>query len=145
MDPQGSTAGRTTSVKAIELEIDPNKIEGPDNIVRAAQNALKLQDLSRQLLDMVLASLDQCPPTLRFMLVSTKKACDARFPLMSARVMCSLFFLRFLLPALCSPDKYGLGLMGSKNFNMPPEVRSALVKISKLIQGAWRSLCGRVC
>lgn len=154
----GSAVMPDTQSSYVDLEIDPSIC--PD-LRKVAENSLTLMKLAKvcagvvsrgavffcwwfsltqdgkqtqSLLDAVIASLPSCPPTLRYILSAVHTSCRGAHPSMADRLMSSIFFLRFLLPALCAPDHYGIGLVGKKRV-MPQEVRRALVKISKLIQG----------
>jgi hypothetical protein len=109
----------------IFLEIDPNRATPAMNL---KQNFMQLETLAQRFFDSVVNSLQWVPPEFiklcAFMAYESKK----RFEDSEDVVVAGFLFLRFLCPAISSPEGFGLAAVGT------PEARRTLLLVGKIMQ-----------
>eukprot|EP01105_Mastigella_eilhardi_P001554 TRINITY_DN1185_c0_g1_i4.p1 TRINITY_DN1185_c0_g1~~TRINITY_DN1185_c0_g1_i4.p1 ORF type:complete len:657 (+),score=186.42 TRINITY_DN1185_c0_g1_i4:60-1973(+) len=113
------------------LEIDPARLSGAeaDISTMVTGNAARIMQITQQLFDHIVASVEVCPMSLR-MLVSHARAEVARkFPEKAVMIVGGFVFLRCLCPAIVSPEAYGL-----ITSPVSAEAQRSLILISKLLQ-----------
>ncbi|KAL6077877.1 GTPaseactivator protein for Ras-like GTPase [Balamuthia mandrillaris] len=107
------------------LEIDPQKA-GPEEDVK--KNEETLLSKSRVFLKTLYVSVHLLPENLGVVMKELQEAVGKRFPELRATIVPSILFLRFICPALVSPQRFGL---------VPEQpngrVARALILISKLL------------
>mmetsp|Transcript_19695 Transcript_19695/g.75550 ORF Transcript_19695/g.75550 Transcript_19695/m.75550 type:complete len:805 (-) Transcript_19695:72-2486(-) len=108
------------------LEVNPSNV---DNRVDISENLSKVFALSQAFLDHILNTGNQCPLLFREALAHTKQQVDEVYPNMTNAVVGGLMFLRYLCPAIVSPQKFAL-LPRAPD----PTKQRALILISKLLQ-----------
>ena len=108
-----------------------------DNVPPREQELLFLRKLAvvcgalMRVAQSVMSSVKQVPDLVKYLLKSLYAATQHKFPKECRTVTGSLFFLRFVCPALVSPDQFGL--VAPDNPLAPPE-RKALVLLTKAVQ-----------
>jgi len=97
---------RTISEYKKDLEIEPNKKVSEDQ-KKSSRKFLKRKLI--QLTNELQKSVEDCPREIRYMCFYLADASKKRFPSLSPHFgVCSIFFLRFLVPALVNPSTVGL-------------------------------------
>ena len=84
-------------------EVNPAKTKA--NVEENMQNLLKR---CQQILDVILNSLDICPPSFRMVTKHLQREVVKRFPESKNTCVGGFLFLRFLCPVLMAPDALGL-------------------------------------
>eukprot|EP01103_Thecamoeba_quadrilineata_P005604 TRINITY_DN15378_c0_g1_i1.p1 TRINITY_DN15378_c0_g1~~TRINITY_DN15378_c0_g1_i1.p1 ORF type:complete len:793 (-),score=151.24 TRINITY_DN15378_c0_g1_i1:143-2521(-) len=108
------------------FEIDPNKVE---DINEVESNLERLLTVSQAFLDKLFKNVEKCPGPFRALFRHAREQVGKYFPEMQRLVVGGFIFLRFLCPAIVTPEKYGLvSVTPSK------EARRALVLVSKILQ-----------
>jgi len=107
-------------------EVDAEKLEPGFDV---EQNMNRLMTTCKEFLDIIVSSIDRVPKQFRVILNYIRKSVGARFPEMMDKMVGAFFFLRFLCPAIVTPDRYGL-----VPTTPPNNARRGLVLISKLLQ-----------
>lgn len=96
----------------IGLEIDPKKLNGTSESGRtmsATEHGLQLVRLTQDLLDhLKTVAAHTCPPIFRLLFAVMRRCIRVKFPQMELLSIGSFLFLRFLSPAIVTPQKYGL-------------------------------------
>ena len=115
----------TSSSSTKEYEIDPQKLQ-VDDVPEA--NRKNLEELATKFLDAILDSTSLVPNPIKSICYFLVSAVKDRFPDANMNVVIGGFiFLRFVCPAVVSPDQ-PLGSVDTKDF------RRALVLVTKIIQ-----------
>jgi len=107
-------------------EVDAEKLEPGFNV---EQNMNRLMTTCKEFLDIIVNSRDRIPKQFRVIFNYARKAVGVRFPEMMHKMVGAFFFLRFLCPAIVTPDRYGLAPAAP-----PANARRGLVLVSKLLQ-----------
>jgi len=110
----------------VGFEIDPNKINSAEDI---AENLKKLKAATSKFLDQILKSKDSCPMSLREFLWMAATEVGQKFPASRRQVVAGFYFLRFVCPAIFSPEKFGLA-----KGNIPAVGQRSLILIAKILQ-----------
>jgi len=105
------------------LEVDPDKLKPGDDI---KQNQERVCNITKQILDNILRAADRIPKILQEFFLYIRKC----FSNSEKIIFGSLFFLRFVCPAISLPEGHGI-------FKTPPSIasRRQLVLVSKILQG----------
>jgi len=105
---RSTVLGLLTTISSLEhsMEVSPNSAFG--NKINIKANHDKILEISQTFLDQVLSSASRVPIVFRELLYHTKERVDRVFPNMTHAVIGGFVFLRFLCPAIVSPQKYGL-------------------------------------
>jgi len=127
--------GVVSEAKSKPLEIDPNRVEDP-NI--AKKNVEKVLNLTKKFMNVFFHSYDLFPPKFETILrtfynlltevESTKSHLGLGYSENALRLFGGFLMLRFICPAIVSPQKCGLVKENSVH------VQRALVLISKILQ-----------
>eukprot|EP00698_Gefionella_okellyi_P005606 TRINITY_DN1509_c0_g1_i2.p1 TRINITY_DN1509_c0_g1~~TRINITY_DN1509_c0_g1_i2.p1 ORF type:complete len:549 (+),score=114.24 TRINITY_DN1509_c0_g1_i2:113-1759(+) len=107
-------------------EIDPLKLKEGDDLYR---NMQKLRDTAYKLLKALVDTACDWPPELRVITHQLQQAVMAKFPEAQYSAVGGLVFLRFICPALLTPQSFGL-------LDTPPSAnaRRSFVLCAKLLQ-----------
>ncbi|KAK5584615.1 hypothetical protein RB653_006229 [Dictyostelium firmibasis] len=110
----------------INLEVDPSKgITEAD----AEQNAIQLSFFCSSFITAIKASLDQLPIEIRQICQIINELVEKKYPNDNIKSVGGFFFLRFVNPAIFSPE--ALGLISTPP---SPNVRRTLTLVSKILQ-----------
>eukprot|EP01103_Thecamoeba_quadrilineata_P017176 TRINITY_DN598_c0_g3_i1.p1 TRINITY_DN598_c0_g3~~TRINITY_DN598_c0_g3_i1.p1 ORF type:complete len:480 (-),score=85.64 TRINITY_DN598_c0_g3_i1:42-1481(-) len=122
-----SLVSEVTTCKA-SFEIDPNKAL-ESGCIDVKKNLERLLNICQELLDKIFRTYEKFPLPIRALFRYTREEVDKKFPEMQRLAIGGLLFLRFLCPAIVTPEKYGL-------ISAPPstESRRTLILISKILQ-----------
>eukprot|EP01102_Stenamoeba_stenopodia_P020321 TRINITY_DN786_c0_g7_i1.p1 TRINITY_DN786_c0_g7~~TRINITY_DN786_c0_g7_i1.p1 ORF type:complete len:924 (-),score=135.37 TRINITY_DN786_c0_g7_i1:1405-4176(-) len=112
-----------------DWEIDPSKA---DKGVDVMNNLEKLLVLTQDFLKTLFKSVDQCPTSFRLIFAHTQREIGNRFPEMKQLVVGAFLFLRFICPALVTPERYSI--LPNEGQNLPAQARRGLILVSKLLQ-----------
>jgi len=107
-------------------EIDPSKIPKSQDVEANADNLIQI---CQDFYDAITKSLDFCPPQFREVCALLKKTVHERFPGFEHNAIGGFLFLRFICPAICSPEGFGV-----INELSNPDLRRALVLVTKILQ-----------
>uniref|UniRef100_A0A2A4J833 Ras-GAP domain-containing protein n=1 Tax=Heliothis virescens TaxID=7102 RepID=A0A2A4J833_HELVI len=113
----------------ISFEVDPARLDPNQDI---EMNRSNLIDLTKEVFDRIVGSADKFPPQLRSMchcLYQVLSKRFAQFPQTSVGAVGTVLFLRFINPAIVSPQE-----MGIVNRPVPPHVKRGLMLMSKILQ-----------
>ena len=110
------------------VETGPKLSSGLQKMSYVTKNAQKLVALADALLANVKKNFNKCPPSLRKIFEMVAALTALKYPELKWKIVGSLFFLRFLNPALCSPEKYEL-----VSREITPQSRKGLVTVSKML------------
>jgi hypothetical protein len=107
-------------------EVDPAKIPASEDPV---ENMHNLRDTAERALEVITDSLPDVPAEVRELLARTKAAVTTKFPESRLKSVGAFFFLRFVCPAIFSPEGFAI-------IDHPPDKQSrrALILISKAVQ-----------
>ncbi len=108
------------------FEVDPKY--SPSDV---AANMERLEQLCITFLDTLIASVDLMPVPFRWMARVMHDEVAARFPDSKKQSVGGFLFLRFICPAMLSPEHHGLAEDGSQ---LTPEKRRPLTLVSKVLQ-----------
>eukprot|EP00027_Filamoeba_sp_ATCC50430_P007038 CAMPEP_0168551948 /NCGR_PEP_ID=MMETSP0413-20121227/6452_1 /TAXON_ID=136452 /ORGANISM="Filamoeba nolandi, Strain NC-AS-23-1" /LENGTH=500 /DNA_ID=CAMNT_0008582523 /DNA_START=110 /DNA_END=1612 /DNA_ORIENTATION=- len=108
------------------FEVDPNRAEKGIDV---KDNLKKIISIANEFLKNIYDSMEECPMFLRQILYYAKKEVSKKFPQCGSLIVGVFFFSRFLIPAIVTPNQYGLSVE-------PPsmEAQRGLILISKLLQ-----------
>eukprot|EP00020_Sapocribrum_chincoteaguense_P004048 CAMPEP_0170754270 /NCGR_PEP_ID=MMETSP0437-20130122/12919_1 /TAXON_ID=0 /ORGANISM="Sexangularia sp." /LENGTH=882 /DNA_ID=CAMNT_0011093409 /DNA_START=153 /DNA_END=2799 /DNA_ORIENTATION=- len=107
-------------------EVDPAKIPASEDPV---ENMHNLRDTAERALEVITDSLPDVPREVRVLLARIKAAVTTKFPESRLKSVGAFFFLRFVCPAIFSPEGFAI-------IDNPPDKQSrrALILISKAVQ-----------
>eukprot|EP01101_Sappina_pedata_P009657 TRINITY_DN569_c2_g1_i1.p1 TRINITY_DN569_c2_g1~~TRINITY_DN569_c2_g1_i1.p1 ORF type:complete len:666 (-),score=164.85 TRINITY_DN569_c2_g1_i1:109-2106(-) len=111
------------------FEIDPAKIIGGDDLNENRKNLMEGADLY---FDGIRRSISNCPAPFKVICRELRSSVIDKFPELTHAVIGGFFFLRFMGPAIISPE--GFGVLQENTPSLQPEARRALVLVSKLLQ-----------
>eukprot|EP01103_Thecamoeba_quadrilineata_P003361 TRINITY_DN13151_c0_g1_i1.p1 TRINITY_DN13151_c0_g1~~TRINITY_DN13151_c0_g1_i1.p1 ORF type:complete len:616 (+),score=116.56 TRINITY_DN13151_c0_g1_i1:100-1848(+) len=111
----------------ISIEIDPNRLEMGENLDQNLENLFRM---SKRFLDEICASVDYCPRPLRLLSRILQEEVNLKFPESAQTSMGGFFFLRFLCPAIVTPDAFNIIAPSALNKGS----RRSLILISKVLQ-----------
>jgi len=106
------THGHTSDTKKslfdadLELEVDPNKMEDGEESFRI--NRYQLLLTAQKLLQCILDSKTSFPPDIRIILYYVSTIVTRTFPTSKYKALGCFIFLRFIVPAITTPQIYGL-------------------------------------
>eukprot|EP00051_Salpingoeca_urceolata_P003452 m.57787 g.57787 ORF g.57787 m.57787 type:complete len:2607 (+) comp12795_c0_seq1:372-8192(+) len=106
-------------------EIDPSRLKSPD---AAKENLARLVACVRQLFDAILSSADIMPPQLKTLCFMIRSLSEQHFPEAGLSAVGGFLFLRYLSPAIVSPEAYGLVE------SMSGHAQRGLLLVSKVVQ-----------
>ncbi|XP_060809014.1 neurofibromin [Amyelois transitella] len=113
----------------LSFEVDPARLDANQDI---ELNRAQLTDLTKEVFDRIVNSADKFPPQLRSMchcLYQVLSKRFAQFPQTSVGAVGTVLFLRFINPAIVSPQE-----MGIVSRPVPPAVKRGLMLMSKILQ-----------
>ncbi|XP_075988638.1 neurofibromin 1 isoform X2 [Anticarsia gemmatalis] len=113
----------------ISFEVDPARLDKNQDI---ELNRSNLINLTKEVFDRIVNSADKFPPQLRSMchcLYQVLSKRFAQFPQTSVGAVGTVLFLRFINPAIVSPQE-----MCIVNRPVPPHVKRGLMLMSKILQ-----------
>eukprot|EP01119_Soliformovum_irregulare_P019017 TRINITY_DN5943_c0_g1_i1.p1 TRINITY_DN5943_c0_g1~~TRINITY_DN5943_c0_g1_i1.p1 ORF type:complete len:2529 (-),score=855.67 TRINITY_DN5943_c0_g1_i1:42-7628(-) len=116
----------------LTFELDPNKLPKGQTMEQNVTNVLKV---SQQFMSAIVKSVDDCPLPLREVCHFMHQAVHERFPTFENSAVGGFIFLRFLCPAIISPEGFGV-IKDLPN----PDVRRGLVLATKSIQNLANGL-----
>eukprot|EP01102_Stenamoeba_stenopodia_P002152 TRINITY_DN1191_c0_g1_i1.p1 TRINITY_DN1191_c0_g1~~TRINITY_DN1191_c0_g1_i1.p1 ORF type:complete len:471 (-),score=100.56 TRINITY_DN1191_c0_g1_i1:110-1522(-) len=119
---------RWIGASATSFEIDPAKMVGGDIIEENRKNLMEGAEL---FFNGIRRSISACPPAFRAICYVLQQSVIERFPESKHSVVGGFFFLRFMCPAIISPEGFGVLADGQVLLD---EARRALVLVSKLLQ-----------
>ncbi|KAJ6228903.1 hypothetical protein M0813_08402 [Anaeramoeba flamelloides] len=120
-----STIAMVARIKS-HLEVDPHRVG--EEIAEKNKNALML--LTNEFIGKIILSTRETPLSFRIICRAMKKATHRVFPESTYKSLNNILFLRFFVPAIATPDAYGI--MEKKDIDIT--LRRNLVSISKIIQ-----------
>lgn len=107
------------------FEIDPHRI-AEDEDINANVQTLKLS--AQKFLHQVMESVNSVPLCLRLICQALQQTVKKRFPSAARKAVGGFYFLRFICPAIVSPE--GFGVIDK----LEPRGRRALILMSKIVQ-----------
>ncbi|KAL0809300.1 hypothetical protein ABMA28_011514 [Loxostege sticticalis] len=113
----------------LSFEVDPARLDPNQDI---EVNRTNLIDLTKEVFDRIVNSADKFPPQLRSMchcLYQVLSKRFAQFPQTSVGAVGTVLFLRFINPAIVSPQE-----MGIVNRPVPAQLKRGLMLMSKILQ-----------
>ncbi|XP_046839575.1 neurofibromin-like isoform X2 [Xenia sp. Carnegie-2017] len=110
----------------LTFELDPNKLEAGETLQENTQN---VKDLAQKFLNSFFESLDDFPNPLKLLCYCLKKVVSQRFRQHKAEAVGSAIFLRFINPAINSPQ-----MLGIIEHPPPDNIRRGLMFLSKILQ-----------
>eukprot|EP00834_Sanchytrium_tribonematis_P004498 NODE_225_length_12315_cov_1.300671.p1 type:complete len:2063 gc:universal NODE_225_length_12315_cov_1.300671:7780-1592(-) len=110
----------------IQFEIDPLKLSNPQELARNTQN---LKDMCEFIMNKIYGNKSEIPIVIRNVCNIISNIVGQKFPDAKNNAVSGYFFLRFVCPAIVSPEGSGLTLS-----NRNPELSRSLVLIAKCIQ-----------
>jgi len=117
----------------LTFEVDPQKLPtGQDRLANIQNVAKGAEDFLRA----VVASVDHCPVQFREVCAYLKQEVGKRFPGAEHSAIGGFIYLRFICPAIVSPE--GFGLVQARVMTL--ELRRGLVLITKVLQNLANKL-----
>lgn len=113
----------------VSFEVDPARLEPNEDIEENRQNLIAL---TQRVFDAILNSADKFPPQLRSMCHCLYQVLSKRFPQFphnNIGAVGTVIFLRFINPAIVSPQE-----MGIVSKQVPNSVKRGLMLMSKILQ-----------
>ncbi|ELR12939.1 GTPaseactivator protein for Ras-like GTPase [Acanthamoeba castellanii str. Neff] len=108
------------------MEIDPARaVPGED----PEENAQTLSDFCHLFLNTITSSIKHCPMSFRAVCYHLQREVIKKFPQSKYIVLTNFFFLRFISPAIVSPEAFGI-----LEEQVSPKCRRGLVLVSKVMQ-----------
>lgn len=89
------------------LEVDPNRC--PDTSQRDL-NSSKLMDLVGFFFEDIFSSLKMVPSIFKVLFQNLVRIVEAKFPAVKLEIVGGFFFLRFLCPAIISPERFKINI-----------------------------------
>ncbi|XP_068081132.1 neurofibromin [Anabrus simplex] len=111
------------------FEVDPARLDASEDI---EENRRNLVALTQKVFDAILSSAEKFPPQLRSMCHCLYQVLSKRFPQFPQNnigAVGTVIFLRFINPAIVSPQE-----MGIVTKQVPPSVKRGLMLMSKILQ-----------
>ncbi|XP_021921694.1 neurofibromin isoform X3 [Zootermopsis nevadensis] len=111
------------------FEVDPARLDPSEDI---EENRRNLVALTQKVFDAIISSADKFPPQLRSMCHCLYQVLSKRFPQFPQNnigAVGTVIFLRFINPAIVSPQE-----MGIVSKQVPPPVKRGLMLMSKILQ-----------
>lgn len=112
--------------KSGDLEVDPNKTQADTNVAMDC-----LIDITMRFYHQIKLSLSEMPAIMRQLMQHLRFETDGKFEGKGKRFAGAFIFLRFVCPALISPEKYNLC-----STEVPLDQRTGLKYVSKTLQYA---------
>lgn len=112
--------------KSQSFEIDPNRITKGS----VEENMNNLIKLTKKFIDQIVNSLELCPKSLRVLCSLLQKEVSKKFPQSRLSSVGGFFFLRFICPAIVTPETFGIVTVEG----IDSAARRALVLVSKILQ-----------
>ncbi|KAL6076221.1 Ras-GAP domain-containing protein [Balamuthia mandrillaris] len=113
-------------VQQLDLEVDPMRLGSREKLQK---NQKMLKATCKALLSRILGSASDCPLALRDIFQYSHNITSSS-PDVQQHIISNFFFLRFLCPALVSPDAYGLL---PSDVTITSKMRRSLVLVSKVM------------
>ena len=110
-----------------DCEIDETKLQDPSKQQTNLKNLLEYSTLA---IDAILDSLQHLPRAIRFICVVLWSNVERKFGDFKFAALGGFFFLRFLCPALITPDSHGLVASNA----VSKELRRTLTLLTKVLQ-----------
>ncbi|CAK1546446.1 unnamed protein product [Leptosia nina] len=113
----------------LSFEVDPARLDPSEDI---DVNRANLIELTKEVFERIVNCADMFPPQLRSMchcLYQVLNKRFAQFPHTSVGAVGTVLFLRFINPAIVSPQE-----MGIVNRPIPPQIKRGLMLMSKILQ-----------
>jgi len=107
-------------------EIDPLKITNRDDL---KQNISNLQNVVHDVMDKVLNSRVLMPKNFKIICNTLQTTSINKFPECKYTSLSGFFFLRYLVPAICSPEYFDI-----ISFKIPDEARRGMLYLGKILQ-----------
>ncbi|XP_077293081.1 neurofibromin 1 [Arctopsyche grandis] len=117
------------SDQRLSFEVDPARLDPSDDIEVNRKNLIAL---TQKVFDAIVSSADKFPPQLRSMchcLYQVLSKRFAQFPQTSIGAVGTVLFLRFINPAIVSPQE-----MGIVSKQVPVSIKRGLMLMSKILQ-----------
>ncbi|XP_047542622.1 neurofibromin isoform X1 [Vanessa atalanta] len=114
---------------SLSFEVDPARLD-PTHDIEINRN--NLRDLTREVFERIISSADKFPSQLRSMCHCLYQVLSKRFvqfPQTSVGAVGTVLFLRYINPAIVSPQE-----MGIVNRPIPPHIKRGLMLMSKILQ-----------
>jgi len=118
---------RTVVREPEKYEVNPLKLSSSDSL---DDNMETLRQGVQLFMDAILQSKDYCPLVIRKICTELRRVVIDKFPSSLYSVIGGFFFLRFVCPAIISPEGFGVLPMGE----IPGASRRPLILISKILQ-----------
>lgn len=109
------------------LELDPQKLPAGQDRATNIENVTKAAD---DFLKAIEASVEHCPVQFREICAYLQQEVGKRFPGAEHAAIGGFIYLRFICPAIVSPDGYGL----VQSRVLTPELRRGLILTTKVLQ-----------
>eukprot|EP01103_Thecamoeba_quadrilineata_P000018 TRINITY_DN10010_c0_g1_i1.p1 TRINITY_DN10010_c0_g1~~TRINITY_DN10010_c0_g1_i1.p1 ORF type:complete len:470 (+),score=90.50 TRINITY_DN10010_c0_g1_i1:123-1532(+) len=111
----------------VSLEIDPNRLDSGEDIEK---NIANLFEITKAFLNEICSSVDLCPMPLRILCGLLRNEVRRKFPEATMSAIGGFFFLRFVCPALVTPETFNF----FGNVSISLSARRSLILVSKLLQ-----------
>ncbi|PWN51037.1 hypothetical protein IE53DRAFT_314631 [Violaceomyces palustris] len=111
--------------RGYSFEIDPSKLEPGES---AHKNQARLEEMAQAFIDQICSSAHRVPAVLRELCRHIRNLMDVRFPSSRYQGVGGLMFLRFISPAVVTPQIIDINLTGPGK-----ELRRGLLLISKIL------------
>eukprot|EP01094_Clydonella_sp_ATCC50884_P029053 TRINITY_DN894_c0_g1_i1.p1 TRINITY_DN894_c0_g1~~TRINITY_DN894_c0_g1_i1.p1 ORF type:complete len:1012 (+),score=384.73 TRINITY_DN894_c0_g1_i1:52-3087(+) len=112
------------------IEIDPRKITADSEHKDVQENLTNFKYFAAKFVKQIVDSLKTIPGAFRFVSSALVEGVEFKFPEATRVVIAGFFFLRFVCPAVVSPEGYDIVPKGYLNANG----RRGLLLISKVVQ-----------
>jgi hypothetical protein len=122
------TAEVLSEISAVNNSFEVNPISGVSNN-EIQQNVALLISIAKKFVAVLHANIDSCPLALRVVLSHVKYEVSRKYPMLCRVILSSILFLRFICPALVSPEEYNLVPNALR-----PNTKRGLVLLSKVMQ-----------
>eukprot|EP01103_Thecamoeba_quadrilineata_P007781 TRINITY_DN1760_c0_g1_i1.p1 TRINITY_DN1760_c0_g1~~TRINITY_DN1760_c0_g1_i1.p1 ORF type:complete len:457 (-),score=86.26 TRINITY_DN1760_c0_g1_i1:296-1666(-) len=113
----------------ISIEIDPKRMEPGEDLSRNVKNLCRV---TKKFLDDICNSIDYCPRRLRQLNRILQEEVMSKYPESPNRSMGGFFFLRFLCPAIVTPEAFNL--TPAHTPELSHSSRRSLILVSKVLQ-----------
>jgi len=126
------------------IQLNPDKIEPGQPSVES--NLKVLTELLDTFIDSLGKNILSCPLPYRYLLKNIKAMIAKKFSSedLERHIVCSFFFLRFVCPALVSPEKYRVPLKQGRSAyfteSLPIEYTRSMVIVSKVLHAIGNGL-----